>query len=491
MPSNAFPELRRRLLAAGATLAFAFAGAPAAEAQIFGMSEKKEIEIGQRMHVQVLQTMGAYDNPELQAYVDSIGQRLAKLSDRPKLQYTFTVVDTEDVNAFAIPGGFIYISRGILPYLSNEAELAAVLGHEIGHVTARHAARQQSQGTLAGLAGIATAVLTGQPALAELTNVAGAAIVRGYGRDMELEADRIGAQLLAKAGYDPQAIISVVSTLKDQERWEVDSARLEGRQPRLYHGLFATHPAADTRLREAVTAARKVATTATGTVSNQEQFLRRLDGVSWGPSREQGVLRGSRMYHAGMGFTVAFPSGWNVENGRDRVVATSPRRDATMMLQTQAIPPQLQEPRSFVARGMLAGAPLRDARDLEVNGNPAFTAVTRMQTPFGQRPARVVVVKFNNLYWTFVGASRGAGQVPDADRLFLSAAQTLRRLRSDELGLAEPNRIRIVTAQSGATVEQIARETPLTRYPVQQIRLFNRLYPSGEPQPGQLVKTVR
>ncbi|MFO0449261.1 MAG: M48 family metalloprotease, partial [Pseudomonadota bacterium] len=116
MPSNAFPELRRRLLAAGATLAFAFAGAPAAEAQIFGMSEKKEIEIGQRMHVQVLQTMGAYDNPELQAYVDSIGQRLAKLSDRPKLQYTFTVVDTEDVNAFAIPGGFIYISRGILPY---------------------------------------------------------------------------------------------------------------------------------------------------------------------------------------------------------------------------------------------------------------------------------------------------------------------------------------------------------------------------------------
>lgn len=493
------PSPRRRSVPAVAATVVAMAAgvlallpAAPARAQIFGMSEKKEIEIGQKMHVQILQTMGAYDNPELQDYVNSIGQKLAKASDRPNLQFTFTVLDTEDVNAFAIPGGYVYISRGILPYLANEAELAAVVGHEIGHVTAKHASKQQSQGTLAGLAGLATAIVTGQPALADLTNVAGQAIIRGYGRDMELEADKIGAKLLAKTGYDPTAIISVVGTLKDQERFEVESAKAEGREPHIYHGLFATHPDNDTRLHEAIAAANSVKVAATGSVANQTEFLHRLDGVAWGTSREQGVVRGARMYHAGMGFTVAFPSGWNVENGRDRVIAGSPRKDALLMLKADGIPPQMQEPRTYVMRGLLAGQPLRDPQDLEINGMPAFTGVVRgAQSPFGVKPARVVVVKFQNLYWIFTGISRSGGAVPDADRLFLSSAQTFRRLRANELELAEPNRIRVLPAPAGATVEQLAADTPLTRYPVQQLRLFNRWYPKGEPQAGQLVKVVR
>jgi predicted Zn-dependent protease len=492
--SKTLRPFRPRALLAAAWVAGTLLLAPVApaHAQIFGMSEKKEIEIGQKMHVQVLQSMGAYNDPELQDYVNSIGQKLAKVGSRPNLQYTFTVIDTEDVNAFAIPGGYIYISRGILPYMANEAELAAVLGHEIGHVTARHAAKQQSQGTMAGLAGIAAAVMTGQPALADLTNIAGAAIVRGYGRDMELEADRIGAELLAKTGYDPNAIINVVRTLKDQEKWEFESARLEGREPRVYHGLFSTHPDNDTRLKEAVTSAQKVANRATGRTENQREFLQKLDGIAWGTSAEQGVVRGSRMYHAAMGFTVAFPSGWNVENGRDRVIATSPRKDALLMVQTSAVPPQLTDPRAFLTRAVLAGQPSRNVEALDVNGLPAATAVVRgANTPFGRKPARVIVVQFNNLYYMFFGASRSGGEVPDADRLFLSSAQTFRRMRGDELGRAEPNRVRIVAAPQGTTVEQLAADSPLTRYPVQQLRLFNRLYPNGEPEAGQLVKIVR
>jgi predicted Zn-dependent protease len=483
-----------RALALAMLVAGVGAGWPAApaHAQIFGMSEKKEIEIGQQMHIQVLQTMGAYNDPELQAYVDSIGQKLAKVGDRPKLQYTFTVIDTEDVNAFALPGGFIYVSRGILPYLQNEAELAAVLGHEIGHVTARHASKQQTQGTMAGIAGIAAAIMTGQPALADLTNMAGEAVVRGYGRDMELEADRIGAELLAKTGYDPNAVISVVRTLKDQERFEVESAKLEGRQPRIYHGLFATHPDNDTRLSQAVASAHKVSSRATGTTSNREVYLQHIDGLVWGTSPEQGVVRGSRMYHVGMGFTVAFPSGWNVENGRDRIIATSARKDALLMVQTNPVPPKLADPKTFLLGGVLRGQPVRDAEAIEINGLPAATAVARgANTPFGVKPARVTVVQFNNLYFMFFGASRSGGAVPDADRLFLSSAQTFRRLRGDELQRAEPDRIRVVQAGSGTTMQALAAETPLTRYQEQQLRLFNRLYPKGEPQAGDYVKTVK
>ena len=265
-PKTAAMAAACRALVLGLVLALG-ATAPAG-AQIFGMSDKKEVEIGRKMHAQILQTMGAYNNPELQEYVNSVGQKLAKASDRPKLEYTFTVLDTEDVNAFAIPGGFVYISRGILPYLSSEAELAAVLGHEIGHVTARHASKQQTQGTLAGIASIATAIVTRQPALGDLTNVAGEAVVRGYGRDMELEADKLGAEYLARTGYDPNAITTVIGTLKDQERFEVESAKLEGREPHVYHGLFATHPDNDTRLKQAVGDAQAVANRATGKTEN-------------------------------------------------------------------------------------------------------------------------------------------------------------------------------------------------------------------------------
>jgi predicted Zn-dependent protease len=479
--------------AAGTTPAPASTPAPAAPSgPTLSKADKAEVEQGQKMHAEIVQSMGIYNNPELQEYVGMVGRKIAQQSNRPNLPYTFTVVDAEEVNAFATMGGFVYISRGILPYLSSEAELAAVLGHEIGHITAKHMARQKTQGTVAGLAGIATAILTGQPALAGLTNIAGEAMIRGYGRDMELEADRLGAEYLARTGYDPDAMIRVIRTLKDQERFEVASARQEGRQPHIYHGLFSTHPDNDTRLKEAVQAAQVVAGHATGKAENEVDFLRRLDGVAWGTSAEQGVVRGSRMYHAGMGFTVAFPTGWNVENGQERILATSKGKDSVMMVQTAPIPPKLPEPRAFVLQGLMGGRALRDGQDLEINGLPAYTAVTSgAQTPFGVKPARLVVVKYANLYFVFMGASRSAGAVPDGDRLFLSSAETFRRLRGEELGRAEPDRIRVIEAPEGATMAALAADSPLTRYPVEQLRLFNRLYPRGEPTPGQLVKVVR
>jgi predicted Zn-dependent protease len=499
---------RALLLACCGALAFAAGGAGAAapatpasapsatssapSGPTLSKADKAEVEQGQKMHAEIVQSMGVYNDAALQEYVGMVGRKLAQQSNRPNLPYTFTVVDAEEVNAFATMGGFVYISRGILPYLSSEAELAAVLGHEIGHITAKHMARQQTQSTFAGIAGIATAILTGQPALAQLTNIAGEAVIRGYGRDMELEADRLGAEYLARTGYDPEAMIRVIRTLKDQERFEVVSARQEGREPHIYHGLFATHPDNDTRLKEAIQAAHAVSGHAAGRTENEPDFLRRLDGVAWGTSAEQGVVRGSRMYHAGMGFTVAFPSGWRIENGQSRIIAVSKAKDSMMMLETAGIPPKLPEPRAFVTQGLLGGQTVRDGQELEINGLPAYTAVARnANTPFGVKPTRVVVVKFSNLYYVFMGASRSAGSVPDGDRLFLSAAETFRRLRGDELDRAEPDRIRIIEAPEGATLAALAADSPLKRYPVEQLRLFNRLYPTGEPAAGQLLKVVR
>ena len=189
--------------------------------------------------------------------MNQVGQRIAAVSHRPQLQYTFTVLDSEEVNAFALPGGYVYITRGIMAYLNSEAELVAVLGHEVGHVTARHAVRQQTGAMATGVGATVIGILTGSGDLANVANMAGTALVTGYGRDMELEADDLGAQYLERLGYNPEAMIDIVRLLKNQEAFEIQQARLENRKPHVYHGVFSTHPDNDTRLQQVVKSAHK------------------------------------------------------------------------------------------------------------------------------------------------------------------------------------------------------------------------------------------
>ena len=196
------------------------------------MSESKEVDVGRQEDAKVREEYGVYDNKALQQYVNEVGQRLGKASHRPQLQYNYVVVDSPEINAFALPGGYIYITRGILAYLNSEAELAAVLGHETGHVTARHSVQQMSAATAAGvgatLIGIFVPVLrnqAGDTAISMLGNV----LLSGYGREHELEADRLGAEYLYRTGYDPQAMIKVIGVLKNQELFDAEIAKTEGR----------------------------------------------------------------------------------------------------------------------------------------------------------------------------------------------------------------------------------------------------------------------
>jgi predicted Zn-dependent protease len=483
-------------LAAGSVApAFATDPKPEEEKPATAAKPKKdssEVRMGKQFDIQIKQQMGVHDDLELQEYVQRIGQKLAAVSERPDLDWKFTIVDTDDVNAFATTGGFVYVSRGILPYLQNEAQLAAVIGHEIGHITARHLQARNRKSTLAGLATAATAIFTGMPALAQITDVAGQAIVLGYGREAELEADRLGAVYLAKAGYEPDAIIEVVQVLKNQELFERERARLENRQPRVYHGVFATHPGADTRLQQAIASAGKVRLGNTGDIVNSEGYLAAIEGLPVGSSRRQGMLRGNRFYHADMQFTVAFPQGWQVENAPTHLLAVAPNREHVMEIRTQAPPSDLTDPRDFAMRG-LANRRLDHVESLDINGLKAWTAIVRNDpSPYGQSTSvRYVVVNYENLMWIFKGASRSNMDVPAGDALFLSTARTFRRLRASEFEQAEPYRLHVLRATEGVTIEQLAQTAKVEKYPVQELRLFNDLYPKGEPEPGQLIKTVR
>jgi predicted Zn-dependent protease len=452
--------------------------------------ESKDVRTAKQMHVAFTQQMGVHQDINLQEYVQRVGEKLAAVSEMPELEWHFTIIDTDDVNAFATMGGYVYISRGILPYFQNEADLAAVLGHEIGHITAEHLKKQQRKGMLSGIASAATAIFTGMPALADLTNMAGQAIISGYGREAELEADRLGASYLAKAGYDPEAMIRVISTLKDQDVFERERARLENREPRLYHGVFASHPDNDTRLQQAVASAGR--STATGGTSNPEGYLQAIEGLPVGSSARQGMVRENRFYHADMQFTLAFPGGWQIQNQPDKILAIAPKKEHVMEIRTQAPPADLTDPRAFALRG-LANKRLARAESLDINGLKAWTAVVQGDpSPYGQASSvRYVIIYYGNLMWVFKGASRSGLDAPAGDPFFLSTARTFRRMHANEFRLAEPNRLHVMRATEGTTIESLAKESPIKQYPLQQLRLINSLYPDGEPKPGDLLKTVR
>ena len=484
------------------------------------VSEEQELRMGRAYDQQIKKESPLYDHrpvdkktgsavnppglavsaPGLAAYVEGIGQRLARHSHRAGLEYRFTVLDSPEVNAFALPGGFIYVTRGILAYLNSEAELAAVLGHEIGHVTARHSVRQMSaeQGANIGLT-IASIFVPGlrNQAAGNLTNLAAGALLSGYGREHELEADRLGAEYLARSGYSPQAMISVIGVLKNQETFDAHLAREENRPPRAYHGLFASHPDNDTRLQEVIAeAARAAATastagravTAVSTDGNRDAFLAHLDGTVFADNLSQGVVRNNTFRHAELGLVMQFAPEWRVQNRPDRLRATAPGGEATLevLLETPAkgAAPQDILRRKVAIDGEVDTAP--------VNGHPAAIANVRGANVrvgaifLGDAASSGAVVKA----FVLVGQAKTAEQFRRHAAAFDSTFKSMRTFAAADRAAAEPLRMRIITATTATRYAELAKRSPLGRTAEAQLRLMNAQYPSGEPVTGQKLKVV-
>lgn len=461
------------------------------QSDIVFMSEDQEIAIGRQTHAEVLKTYGEYEDPELQRYVQEIGKRLAAHSHRPELIYRFTVLDSKDVNAFALPGGYIYITRGLLAYLNDEASLAAVLGHEIGHVTARHAVQQYSAAQIANIGATLGAILIpgmNNPAAGQLVNIVGTAVLRGYGREHELEADRLGAVYMARSGYDPQRILGVLGVLKDQQQYAAEIARLEGREPSGYHGLFATHPDNDTRLQEVVATADSLRTSAEPVVA-REQFLTLIDGLVYGDSAHEGILRGNTLYHTDLDFALKFPRGWRIDNRPTQVIATAPDGGAKLALLAEDLGKRIS-PREYLLDRLRPDS-TSEQGELTVNGLPAYTLRTNAKTEWGQRPARYTTIFYRDKAYTLIGASRDTTLAADHDGEFLRSAQSFHALTPNERALAQPLRLAIIEVATEAGYADLASRSPLEYYAEQRLRLLNGDYPDGILRPGRRIKIVQ
>ncbi|HEY0768467.1 MAG TPA: M48 family metalloprotease [Steroidobacteraceae bacterium] len=490
--------MRRTLAAAVACAATLAAGGCATNPEtgthhVVFTSVKGEQEQSRRIHQQIVKFYGLYQDQTLQDYVQMVGTRVARNTPIANWDFKFFVLDDDSLNAFTIGGGYVYIHRGLLPYLNSEAELAAVLGHEIGHDVARHPARGQARNVLLGVGTLATAIMTGNAALAEMADLGAAVWEQGYGRDNESEADRLGLEYAARTGYRPEAMGNAFKVFKAQESFELTRAKDEGRDPNIYHGVFSDHPAPDDRIVQATLGAANISTVPRGGwIDNRDEYLKALEGLPFGSSREQGIVRDNRFYHAGMKITMAFPKGWTVQNERDRLLVFTKKKESLMQV-TLEKRPEKKSPREYLLQ-KLRGADFARGDALAVNGMEGYALITRSGSPLdgGQGPVRWAVLYRGTQAFVFGAASRSSeAGAPLDDGLFMSCIQTVRDMKPAEYPLAEPYRLKILQATDKTKIDDYAKDMPGEKFKKEELRLLNGLYPKGEPKPGDFIKVVQ
>lgn len=430
-------------------------------------------------HQKIIDSGQVYEDPELQAYIDRIGQRLVENSDEPNGRFIFTVLDTEVINAFAAEGGYIYISRGLLPYLDSEEELAGVIGHEIGHITGDHHGRRKVSSITNKVVATAAYIFTGSGDLADASTMFGAELISGFGREMELEADELGAEYMARSGYDPQALLQVIGVLKDQEQFQRTVAKASGKPGSTYHGLYATHPRNDKRLQTVIQAASELATEEY--VESPEipgDFKRHLDGLAWGPSAE-GNREKNRYYHNKLGFTFEHPEGWTVEAGSQAVVATAPDGSAKLTVTLR------RRDANTTPQAVLEGSAngeLSKPKALEQAGLQGYSAVASA----GGKSRRLAVIDFSYTYLL----EGQAGDFAAMDDVLLGMIESFRPMHPRERQTGEQRYVRFVQVPRGATMASIAATLKIP-FAEEQLRLINGLYPRGEPRTGDWIKVIQ
>jgi predicted Zn-dependent protease len=465
------------------------------EMQYTTLSPAQEKQIGAQQHPLILQEFGGeYQDPELQAYVDEVGNRIAAASDLPDSEFTFTLLDSEVANAFALPGGYVYITRGLLALAENEAEMAGVLGHEVGHVTARHAAQRQTQATGAGLLAtlgtIGAALFGGEMAGQLAQQVAGVgaqAYLAGYSREQELEADQLGIRYMAQAGYDPQGMATFLRKLNDDAELQ---QKLAGRGGEAGTGWFATHPRTLDRVEQA---AQEIG--GGGGRLGRDTYLAEINGMAYGENPEQGVIRGREFIHPGLGFAFEAPPGFQLINtpqaviGRDRakrqmVFALADPRGQT--LESYVAGPGLQQ----VARLAQAevSAP-HGVQTFKVDGMSGASASATLRQGNALADVGLAAIDAGESAYQFIFLSPGQMSREEA-RAYRTTIESFHRLDERETARLEARRIQIVRVEPGQGAAQLAERMKVDAAPREQFAILNHLALEDGLTPGEQVKLV-
>ncbi len=482
------PRLSRRgfakglLASAGAASLAACATNPVTGRSSLG-SIQDDVALGKQEHPKLVAAFGGeYQDAALSSYVQNLGRTIAAKTEFPNLPYRFTVLNSPIVNAMALPGGYVYVTRGLLALASNEAEVAGVLGHEIGHVTARHTAERQTQSIFAQLGLVLLGVATGSGELVDLASTGAAVYLQSYSRDQEFEADTLGVRYMAEGGWDPEAMVTFLASLREQSQLE---ALMAGQSPSSVDefNMMASHPRTVDRVQRAVEAAG--AGVGQG-VLHREIYLAEIDGMLYGDDPSQGIIDGRWFRHPGLRFEFEVPSGFRLMNGANEVTAQHPNGAGIVFDMAQARSSDMAAYLSSWA----GETPLTDIERITVNGQAAATGWTRLQSNAGQVDVRPVAIQGDNgrvFRFLFIAPAGATGW----NAGFRETTYSFARLTQSEAQRVKAFRIAIRTVGGGDTVDSLSRSMPFGQYNDETFRVLNDLANGGGLVRGEQVKVVR
>jgi predicted Zn-dependent protease len=441
---------------------------------------------GKEIHDEMLASIGAYDDPELHAYIEGLVRNIISVSEMAGEDFTFTLLDSGEINAFATADNYVYMNRGLLNFMSNEAELVSVLAHEIGHITQNHVDLMPVAAGGAKFLTWLAATLSGSQEVYSAGMTYADSLLKGHGRDNELEADQAAARYMSALGYDPNEMLEMLTVMKDLEILSKEQA--EGRGvPRAYHGIFATHPRNDMRLRSAVSKSRTLEPSDYRD-SGAAVFRQMTEGLVWGENFKEKEQKPERYIDQALNVRFDFPEGWvHTGDSQTRSVSGEPGTGAARLSMTPQ-PRTLQTPEEYLYN-YLKVPQLEDGREISPARLNGFTGI--LPGADAQPDQRIAVVFYKLNAYLFIGEVAEAKTFGKFDEQFLESIDTFRPVSKREIEGQKPKTIHYVKATEATTFAALGEYLGLDPYEVQVLRLINRHYPNGEPSPGEWIKIYR
>lgn len=443
---------------------------------------ESEASLGAQEHQKVLQEYGIYNAQGLQEYVTQIGNRMVPFTERAGVTYQFFLLDSDTVNAFALPGGYVYVTRGLLALANSEAELAAVIGHEIGHVTARHSAERYSRGVVTQLGTTVLGAVLENPNAAKAINTGADLYIRSYSRGQESEADGLGIRYVAKAGYDPFAMARFMQSMNMESALQTQMTGKQ-RPP----AFLSTHPDSGDR---AVQTSQIAASYPVGpnTIVNRDGYLNRINGMTFGDSAKEGFTQGQTFFHPKIGFKYTSPRGFEIQNTSDAVISKGPENSAIIFdfdSNKNAFDPQ-----SYLQGAWMKQEPIGAVERITVNGMRAATALYQGRVNGRPMDIRLVAIEWKpNVFARFQMAMPSGASVALQEAL-RETTYSFARMSQREIDSIKLERISVVTARSGDTIASLANRQPFGKWNEARFRVLNGLAPNEGLQAGQKYKIV-
>jgi predicted Zn-dependent protease len=432
----------------------------------------------QREHQRILAAYGgAYNDPKLEAMISETVDKLVASSERPDLHYRVTILNSPAVNAFALPSGQLYITRGLIALANDDSELASVLAHEMSHVIARHAAIREDQARQAALVSRVVNDVLSDPQTGALALAKSKIALASFSRAQEFEADGIGVGIAARAGYDPYGAVRFLTSMGRNADLKPKTVDRSG-------GLdfLSSHPATPERVRNAQANARQYSVP-DGGERDRAKYLGGLEGLVYGEDPSEGFVRGRRFLHPKLGFTFTAPEGFSLDNTAQAVLGIKDGGNQAFRLDVVRVPAE-QSLRDYLTSGWIENVDGDSVEEQPINGFQAATATAKGD----QWAFRLYAVRFGSDVYRFIFATKH--KTPETDRAFRDAVGTFRRMTLAESEAAKPLRIKIVTVQPGETVEKVAARMDVVDRPLERFRVLNGLEPGDKLKPGDQVKIV-